>query len=365
VVAGPGALADALRANGIETGVVDMKRLERTANPFRIARHIRAISRASRELAEAIAAKGVDIVHSNGAMAHLYAGEAAARAGVPCLWHSRDILNLGPVGSAMTARAARVVAVSEAVRDHLVRSGVPAERVRLVRNGIDLSAFPADRASVRAAARSELGLDERAFVVGTAGVFVEWKRHEDFVRAFARLCEREIADCAGRAAGQAVDVAGMVPARAVIFGDDIFGQSGRYVFELKQLADELAGERLVFAGWRDDLPRVLAALDVFVSASEKEPFGRVLVEAMAAGLPVVATDSGAKREIVADGRTGVVVAHRDPEALGDALFDLMCDPARCEALGAAGARRAAEEFGVERAAREIEDVYDEISPSWA
>ena len=105
---------------------------------------------------------------------------------------------------------------------------------------------------------------------------------------------------------------------------------------------------------------MLPALDVFVSTSENEPFGRVLVEAMAAGLPVIATDSGGKPEIVADGKTGVLVPSGDVNEIAREAHDLRRNPDRREKLGRAGRCAAFERFSIERAAREIESVYDEL-----
>lgn len=388
VVGEAGRLAEALGAAGVGVHVVEMERLRRTVNPVRLAGYVAAVAKASRRVAGIIGSCGIDLVHSNGVISHVYAGEAASRAGVRCVWHARDMVRLGPIAERMVRHADRVIAISDAVRVYVSRLGAPRERVRVVRNGLDLTPFleepqrpapagesqslpaaagtqtpddsvPSVSSVARVAARRELGLDERAFVAGSAGVFVPWKRHEDFVRAFAGLCEKEIAGLAAES-GEPIRIAGLVPARAVVFGDDLFGEHGRYVFDLKRRADELVGERLVFPGWREDLARLLPALDVFVSTSENEPFGRVIVEAMAAGLPVVATDSGGRREMVEHGVTGVLVRQGDAAAAADALDALRRDPARRASLGREGRRVAFERFTVDRAAREVEAVYDEI-----
>jgi glycosyltransferase involved in cell wall biosynthesis len=373
VVSGKGELFDILSgALGGRIETVSMPRLQRTVNPLRLAGYIASVARASKAIANVVRERGIDLVHANGVLAQVYAGRAAARSGVPCVFHARDMVSLGSVAERAMREPERIVAVSRAVRDHLVREGAPEERVSLVLNGV--VEWPARDAPSREETRRSLGLDPSAFVVGSAGVFVPWKRHEDFVRAFADLCEMEMADLSrsalkgrqvrrgggGSSSEQGVvDLSRLVPARAVLFGADIFEEHSRHEFELRKLADELVGERLVFAGWREELQRDLRALDCFVSASEREPFGRVIVEAMLAGVAVVATDSGARREVVLDGETGILVPQGDVGALAVAMDQLRRDPERRRAMGEAGRRRAREEFSIDRAAREVEAVWDE------
>jgi len=359
-----GPLADSLMECGVRVEVVEMPRLRRTVNPLDLAGMVAGVSRSSRRLADLARDLGIELIVSNGAVSHVVAGEAAARARRPCVWHARDMVELGPLTRRMLETASLVIAVSAAAREHLLREGARPERVRLVRNGIGLSAFPEGNAreSARSRARRELGLSEQAFVVGSAGAFVPWKRHEDFIRAFARLCELELDERKRRPQGAGstvVEFEGLVPARAVLFGADLWGDQGRLAFELRRLADELTGERIVFPGWREDLPRLLPALDCFVSTSEREPFGRAVVEAMASGLPVVATDSGGKRETVVDGETGLLVPQGDVEAVARATDRLRRDPARRAEMGRAARRRAFAEFSLERAAREVEAVWTE------
>ena len=108
---------------------------------------------------------------------------------------------------------------------------------------------------------------------------------------------------------------------------------------------------------------MLPALDVFVSASEGEPFGRVVVEAMAAGVPVVSTDSGGKGEIVEDGKTGILVEQGDIDSISRAMDELRRDPDMRARMSKEGRRVAIEKFTIDRAAREVEAVWDEVLAS--
>jgi glycosyltransferase involved in cell wall biosynthesis len=133
-----------------------------------------------------------------------------------------------------------------------------------------------------------------------------------------------------------------------------------YVAELRvqAAAPDLAG-KIIFAGERTDVPRLMAACDVLVLASEWEGFGLVLVEAMAAGKPVVATHVSGIPEVVADGETGLLVSPRDPQALAAALLRLIADPTEHRRLGTSGYHRVQERFAADRMVDETIAVYRE------
>ena len=141
----------------------------------------------------------------------------------------------------------------------------------------------------------------------------------------------------------------------------IFVGDGELERDLKAQAGRLGLESQVhFTGWRDDIPDVLALGDVFVLPSEREGFGRVLVEAMAMAKAVVATTAGGIPEIVVDGETGLLVPAAAPAPLADAVRALLDDPARAARLGAAGRARAASMFSLAAHVAAVERVYAEI-----
>jgi len=115
-----------------------------------------------------------------------------------------------------------------------------------------------------------------------------------------------------------------------------------------------------FTGWRDDVAEMLALADVFVLPSESEGFGRVLVEAMAMGRPVVATNVGGIPDIVLDGETGLLVEPANAAALADAVRALVDEPARAARLGAAGRVRAESTFSLGAHVDAVERVYEEV-----
>jgi len=330
----PGPLADAARGLGVQVELVSMSRLRKDITaPLRLWRGTRALIRLIRR-------EQMDLVHSNVMRASLYAGLAAWLTARPLIWHVRDVFAPGAYVRWMDHRAAVIIAISAATADPLPQSKL----IHLIPNGVDVADFdlPPD---TRESVRRELDLSATAPVVGIVGRLRPWKGQRDFLRAMALVRER------------------YPQARFLIVGGNIFGGEEGYRVELETLARELGlGEAALFTGQRDDLPALLSALDVLVHCSiEPEPFGRVIIEGMAARLPVVAYQHGGAGEIIVEQETGLLVPPGDVQALGQAVAELLADPARVEWLGQAGRRRVEERYDVRPLTRRVEDVFTSIA----
>jgi len=290
-----------------------------------------------------------DVLHFHTSRAHVLGAFAALGLGIPARVVTRRMdypLRRDPVVRFLYGRAVdRVVAISEAVRREVLRLGIPGERVVLIPSGVEVERFAPLRerdAAARKAARAALGIpaDDRP-VAGTAASLHRRKGHDVLLRAAARLA----------ATGTACHlvIAGEGPERDA----------------LRALADELGllGDgpvRVHLAGQVSPAEMVLGALDLFVLASRKEGLGVAALEAMAAGLPVVASRVGGLAESVVDGETGLLVPPEDPEALATAMSALLRDPDRRARLGAAGARRVAERYSADAMAAANLALYREL-----
>jgi glycosyltransferase involved in cell wall biosynthesis len=183
--------------------------------------------------------------------------------------------------------------------------------------------------------------------VALIGVLAPWKGQDVFLRAIANLVEE------------------FPFLQAEIVGDEIYATKGHAGIRrsLEKLSAELGlVDRVRFTGWVEKLWPVLSRTDVVVHAStEPEPFGRVLIEAMAAGKPVVATHAGGVPEIVESGSTGLLVPAKDPGALARANGALLSDPDRRRRMGAAGRARVEKHFTIEQQIRSIESIYRRIA----
>jgi glycosyltransferase involved in cell wall biosynthesis len=206
--------------------------------------------------------------------------------------------------------------------------------VHVVIHGIDPAGWQRGP-DVRSATRAELGFAADDLVVGTVGNLTLKKDHRTLLAAFAQLVGAE-----GRA-------------RLVLVG------AGPLEDALRTYAAQLGvSDQMVFAGSRGDVPDLLSAFDVFALSSRYEGLPIALIEAMAAGLPVVATDVGGVAEVVDDGRNGYLVEEGDPSALATRLAKLLADPLLRQRLGADAAARAAD-FTMGPAVVRTMEIYDE------
>jgi glycosyltransferase involved in cell wall biosynthesis len=265
------------------------------------------------------------------------AGVIAARVGprVPLVATRRVDFRLRGAFSRWKYRACgRVIAVSEAIAAVLRKDRLPPERVRVVHEGVpDRAPEPGGRDALR-----ELGIPDGAPVVGNVAALTGHKDHKTLLAAAARVSTR-------------------VPdARFVIVGD------GELRHELEALSRRLGLERrCLFAGFRGDLDRLIPAFTVFCLSSHMEGLGTSLLDAMAFGVPVVATAAGGIPEAVVDGVTGRVVPPRDADALAAALVDALDNPERRAAWGRAGRQRFEERFTADRMVDATLAVYGELS----
>ena len=336
VYPGPGPLDDVARRLGIEVRWLGLARFGRSWRPMGFAAGVARWSLTSCDLAGLIREDEIDLVHANSTTAHLFAGAASRAVGVPAVWHVRDLVRLGPVGRACRELATHTVAISGAVRRSVFGPG-GRYAVSVVHNGID-----ADRFAARARAgrvRSELGL-HGVPLVAVVGQLVPWKGHEAFLSAFSAVA-RDIPE-----------------AKALDVGADLFGDHpGREQFLMRRRDALGLRDSVLFLGQRDDVADILADCDVLAVPSRAEPFGRVALEAMALGKPVVGFDAGGLPEVVVDGETGVLVPRGSVGTLGEALLGLLRNPARARALGAAGRVRVRRLFSAGQMARRIESLY--------
>jgi len=305
---------------------------------FRVSRH--GDPRAVKRLATHIRRQGIDLVH-----AHLpYTGVAARLAGkltgVPVvytehnLWPRLDpamrLLNRWTFGWNDFA-----IAVSQDVAASM--RGVDPARLAVIDNGVDcarLAATPDETVAVR----EELGLEATDFVIGKVANLGPKKNHENLLHAFARFRR----DCPR--------------ARLVLVGQPCGREAA-----LAQLAADLGvRERVVFAGARADVPRLVRAWDAFVISSNFEGLPVALLEAMALRRPVVATAVGGIPGLIRDGVEGLLVPPRDPERLAAALGRLYADAALRRRLGEAAWERVRSNYGIERMVARVEAIYRRV-----
>jgi glycosyltransferase involved in cell wall biosynthesis len=234
----------------------------------------------------------------------------------------------------LARRTDRLLTVSDTVRDDLLRLGIGTPEQHVVMPlGLELARF-LECARHRGALRTELGVAMEAPLVGIVARLVPIKAHEVFLDAAVRLSQR------------------FTDSHFLIVGD------GEREPELRGLANRLGlGERVRFLGWRADVDRIYADLDVVVLTSRNEGSPVSLIEAMAAARPVVATRVGGVPDLVEDGVSGRLVASGDAEGVAAAIQDLLEDPERGRAMGMAGRKRVVPALGADRLLADMDGLY--------
>lgn len=303
---------------------------------------VRRVWPRARALRRIIEQKKINLVHTNIRVGHDREGIIAAKlAGVPCVCHIRDLEQLNWFDRKLARTVDSFIYISEAVQKKHLQSGVAREKGRVVYNAVDNAAFAGTLDVVRA--RQSLRLTDDDLAVGIVGRLERWKGQDIFLRAMALVREA-------------------VPrAKGVVIGEPV-PYDLDYNRLLRALCEELGlSEHVIFSGFRQDMPAVMSVLDVVVLASTSpEPFGRVLIEAMAAGKPVVATSGGATREIVEDGTHGLLVPPGDARELAEAIIRVLSDRDMAAAMGKQGRARVREQFNMRQLVDGVQAIYDEL-----
>ena len=258
------------------------------------------------KLAGILRTENIDILHCHRHQATVYGTIAALIARTPVvLGHVHGLNRSKPlrrkfINAFVLRRVTRLLAVGESVKQDILSQNhfLSSEKIISLGNSIDVDKF-SNRATTKEQAKRILGLPAESFVYGTAGRMVPTKGYSYLIQAFVRVKQR-------------------VPNAHLVFAGD-----GRLRAELEELAQkEGVVPSIHFLGQREDMPNVLRALDVFVLSSIAEGIPRVLLEAMAAGVPCIGTDVGGIGEILDNGRLGSLVKPHDAEALAEAMVDM-------------------------------------------
>ncbi len=285
-----------------------------------------------------------DLVHLNDALVLNRPGAMASRSlGLPALCHCRSFdLATAADNRWLAPGIDGMIFISQAIAQAHLAAMPPLHHHAVIPNAVDLADFagPVDRAAVRAG----LGVPADAPLLLMAGRISPWKGQHIFVEALARV--REIHPAA----------------HGVIVGPTEEADGPGYAGRVQAQAAALGlSQHLHLVGFRDDMPQVLAAADVVVHCSVKpEPFGRVIIEGMAAGRPVVASALGGAAEIISDGVDGRLTAAGDAAALAAALDDLLAQPAERQRLGQAARHTVAQRYQVDAHVRAVQTFYERV-----
>ncbi|MFI5396479.1 MAG: glycosyltransferase family 4 protein [Candidatus Binatia bacterium] len=284
-----------------------------------------------------------DVVHlGNGVRANFDGILACWLTRTPCVCHVKGFEKYSHRERWAVGRIDVLVCMTKAVEEHCARNGIRARSTHVVYDGLDEAAFAPQRDA--AAVRTELGIANGAPCVGVIGNLQEWKGQAVLVEAMAQV------------------VRAVPQARALIIGG-VHRAGAAYREQLRVRIGELdLGRCLSITGFRGDIADVMNALDVVVHTSVRpEPFGRVILEGMLLGKPVVATAAGGVPELIGDGETGFLTPPGDPARLAERLIPLLQDPTLRRQVGQRAQGWARERFSLQRQVATMSAIYEDLA----
>lgn len=285
--------------------------------------------------------KGVHLIVTNGIKCHFIGTVLSLITKKPLIWHVRDFMATGWLRWMLRSMGRffpdKIITNSRAVGGIFSGNG----KRETVYNGVDLTHFDPDMDGVKE--RSAFNIGKHTALIGTIGHLAPLKGYEELIGAMREVIR------------EGFDV------KLALVGDDIYSHSKSYKQKLLSLVDSTGlKDRIIFTGYRENIPELLASFDIFVLPSRIEGFGRVNLEAMAMGKPVISTNVGGIPEVVQDGVTGILVTPRNAKALARAIIRVFNNPRLGKSMGNAGRRRVEEHFTLQAHVQRIEEIYLEI-----
>ncbi|MDA1049143.1 MAG: glycosyltransferase family 4 protein [Planctomycetota bacterium] len=329
-----GRLAEALQQRGIQHVPLSLR--DQAGNRLPRAQVCERIKDAIKDVSP-------NVVHANSLSMGRLTGAIANQLEPHCVAHLRDILKLSRTAIEDLNQNSVLLAVSQATRTFHIEQGMRAERVRVLHNGVDCDRFrPRNRTG---SLQRELGLPNDSFLVATIGQ-IGLRKGQDVLAEAAVLAADRLANV-----------------HYLVIGERLSWKAESIEFE-QALIDRFntsgLGGRLHRLGYRSDIDRLMNEVDLLVHPAHQEPLGRVLLEAAASGLPIIATAVGGTEEILCNGESARLVPPADPPSLSAAIVELHGAAAKRLRYAVAARKRVETAFNAQGAARELAAVWSEI-----
>ena len=279
----------------------------------------------------------IRLVHVNPYRLAPYGALAARWAKIPSVLSIHDFVDESKIKRFLIDRTNKIIVVSDSIKKVFSSRN---DKVRIIHNGVDFSIF--DKMIKGESIKKEFAVANGTYLVGIVGQITPWKGHQDFLAA-------------------AVEVLKKKPfVKFLIVGDALFNKE-LSIEKLREISRQYKiNSQVIFTGLRKDIPQLIAALDILVLPSRQEPFGRVILEAMAMGKPVIATDCGGPAEIITSGQTGMLIPVKRPDLLAEAIIRLLSNRLERERLSQAGYQLVKNKFDLQKQVNKVTDLYEQV-----
>lgn len=329
-----GVFSDLLRENNIEVKIIKLSRLNKK-NPFPYLLTIIKLFYFFKK-------NKISLVHTRGVFSNQYCSIAAKLARIPCICNICAVVySLREIRKSFVILADKIIAISNAAKELICRSGVGQNKVTVIYNGIDIKKFNLNLIEENRI-RTEFNIPKSIPIIGQVGQVIEGKGIKCFLE-MAKIIKYDFKNV-----------------KFLLVGDDQH-ENGAYERKMKDYAKKLGLENnVIFTGFRNDIPHIMASLDIFVLASISEGLGNVFLEAMALQKPVVTTAVGGCLEIIEDGVTGFSIPYQDPQILADKVIFLLKNKNIAKKMGEKGRKWVLTHFVLNNTVEKIQFVYNQF-----
>ena len=281
----------------------------------------------------------IDLIHSNELISNQYGFAAAKMLKVPIITHARLIPTAKAIKKLFVVFADRYITISRAVYNQLIKNGIRKNKIDIIYNGIDSNKFHHNE-DKRNDFWNKWNISENTILIGVIG----------------RICKEKGQDIAIKAFQQVIKKHNNV--RLILAGDTSVDSSWDYLNNLKrQISDMGLQENVIFTGFLNNPIDFYMGIDILIVPSLNEPFGRILIEAMATGRAVIATNSGGPKEIIINRRNGLLFQRNDVRELSDLICELIDNRSLLNYLGTEAIKRVGEKFDIKVHAHNVEKCY--------
>jgi len=343
-----GKLAKKIRKEKIQVEIVPIPFLVRTCNPLILINYFINYFLFSKSFYKIIKKYQIRIIHANSFQAAFYSLLVAKLLKIPLVWHMHDILSyrlFNKIFIKLTSfGVSKIICVSEAVKVNLTIFGVNSEKCKVIYNSINRSEF-LNTNVIYGKFRKEYNISQDTILIGIIGQIAEWKGQEIFLNSISKVLIK------------------FSKVKFIIVGDVISEKEEKYKKTLKKFIEKNNLEKVVFfTGFREDISQIITDLNIIVHTSIKpDPLPTIIIEGMALGKPVIATDVGGVRELITPNLNGLIIPPKDSQKLSQAILKMLSNPKLIKKMGKEGMMIADKKFAPIQNIRKINDIYQNIN----